>query len=292
MEYSKMGSSLILPDFVLPSRVNQCWQYSGIDSIEHCFDKNHFRQYPHSITYNYNSRGFRDQEWPDSIAELKNSIWCVGDSFTVGLGSPLEHTWPWILQQATQRRIINVSMDGASNMWIARHVNLIKKQIDPKNIIVMWSYVSRREHENQNLTSEQRRIQSDKTDNLEDLFNFKSCQAMIQPGNAIQLAIPGYRPYLVNYRLTWRNIRGVDWPANVPLTPSELLALPKFVQTELKDHFNIWTDLQQSLEQQLLLSNLEKYLVRVNKLDLARDGHHFDIITSQWVVDQIIQRLN
>ena len=284
-----------MPDFVLSSRVNQCWQYAGIDSIEHCLDKKHFKQYPHPITYNYNSRGFRDQEWPDSVEELKNSIWCIGDSFTVGIGSPLTHTWPWLLQQQTGRGVINVSMDGASNMWIARHVNLIKKQIDPKNIIVMWSYVNRREHKNQNLTSEQRRIYSDKTDDLEDLLNFKSCQAIIKPSNAIQLTIPEYAPhifdYQLNYQSTWQNIRGPDWPVWPPETPHELLTLPEFIQSELKENFKIWTDLQQLLEQQLLLSDLEKDLVKVDRLDLARDGHHFDIITAQWVVDQIMSRL-
>jgi hypothetical protein len=287
---------MILPDLILPSRVNQNWLYSGIDSIEHCRDKKHFESYPHNITYNYNSRGFRDAEWPNNVEELQSAIWCVGDSFTVGIGSPIEYTWPWVLQQQTGCRVINVSMDGASNEWIARHVNLIKKQIDPKNIIVMWSYVNRREHKNQTLTSEQRRIHSDKTDNLEDLLNFKSCQAIIKPGNAIQLTIPEYRPILVdqsfNLQSAWQNIRGVDWPAQAPATLDDMLALPAFVQTELKNDFNIWTDLQQSIEQKSLLSTLEKNLIKVDRLDLARDGHHFDIITAQWAVDQIMSRLN
>jgi hypothetical protein len=287
---------MILPDFVLPNRISQTWLYSGMDSLELCLDKKHFESYPHDITYNYNSRGFRDQEWPDSVKELKNSIWCIGDSFTVGLGSPIEYTWPWVLQQQTGCRVINVSMDGASNEWIARHVNLIKKQIDPKNIIVMWSYVNRREHKNQNLTSEQRRIYADKTNDLEDLLNFKSCRAMIKPSNPIQLTVPQYRPTLVdqsfNLQSAWQNIRGVDWPAQAPATPDELLALPAFVQTELKNDFNIWTDLQQSIEQKSLLSTLEKNLIKVDRLDMARDGHHFDIITAQWVVDQIMPRLN
>ena len=283
---------MILPNFVVYSRANQTWPYSGIDSPDRCMDKKHFKSYPHNISYVYNSRGFRDSEWPNNLEELTSAVWCVGDSFTVGLGSSLEHTWPWILQQATQRRVINVSMDGASNEWIARHVNLIKKQINPKNIIVMWSYVHRREHKNQNLAGEQRRIHSAKTNDLEDLLNFKSCRAMVNTSNAVQLTIPEYAPHIFNLQSVWQNIRGVDWPDQPPETPHELLALPKFVQTELKENFKIWTDLQQLVEQQLLLSNFEKDLVRVDRLDLARDGHHFDIITAQWVVDQIMSRLN
>jgi hypothetical protein len=283
---------MILPDLILPSRVNQIWSYSGIDSIEQCSDKKHFESYPHDITYRYNSRGFRDAEWPDTLEELKNAIWCVGDSFTVGIGSPLEYTWAYQVSQKLNTRTINVSMDGASNNWIARCVNLIQKEIDPKNIIVMWSYVHRGELESQNLNSEQRRIYSKRTDNLEDLINFKSCQAIIKNCNAIQLTIPEYLPDIFDYQSVWPNICGVDWPEMIPRTLNELLALPEFVQTELKENFKIWTDLQQSIEQQYLLSTLEKNLIKVNRLDLARDGHHFDIITAQWVVDQIMSRLN
>lgn len=140
-----MGATMILPDFVLPNRVDQTWSHSGIDSFESCLDKKHFKSYPHDVTYNYNSRGFRDSEWPNSIAELKKSIWCVGDSFTVGLGSPLAHTWPYLLQQDTGARTINVSMDGASNDWMARKCQRILTEIQPECLIIQWSYISRRE---------------------------------------------------------------------------------------------------------------------------------------------------
>ena len=281
---------MILPDLILPSRVNQTWYYSGMDSLELCLDKKHFASYPHDITYQYNSRGFRDAEWPDTLEELKNAIWCVGDSFTVGIGSPLEYTWTYQVSQKLNTRTINVSMDGASNNWIARCVNLIQKEIDPKNIIVMWSYAHRRELENQNLNSEQRRLHFDKSNILEDLHNLESCMAMITHSKIIQLAIPGYTP-IADYQSVWQNIRGVDWPELMPSTLNELLALPKFVQTELKKKFKLWTELQQSMEPQLLQSDLEKNFIKVNRLDLARDAHHFDLITSQWVADQIMPRL-
>jgi hypothetical protein len=136
---------MILPDFILPSRINQTWSYSGLDRFEFCLDKKHFESYPHAITYQYNSRGFRDAEWPDTVDKLKNAIWCVGDSFTVGLGSPIEHTWPYVLQQTLQKRTINISMDGASNNCIARKVLKILTQIQPELIVIHWSYLHRRE---------------------------------------------------------------------------------------------------------------------------------------------------
>jgi hypothetical protein len=280
---------MILPDFVLPSRVNQCWQYSGIDSFKECLDKNYFKQYPHPITYNYNSRGFRDQEWPDSTEELKNAIWCIGDSFTVGLGSPIEHTWPWLLQKQTGRRIINVSMDGASNSWIARKTATIQKEIKPKNIAVMWSFLHRREDENQNLNDEQRRISHTASNHAEDGVNFFQCIKMIESSGLIQLIIPEYAR---DCQTLWENLRGESWPRMFPSTVHAMSLLPDFIQHELKEKFKLWEELQTLVEMSTILAPLEENLIKVSKLDLARDGFHFDLITAQWIVNQIINELH
>ena len=73
---------MILPDLILTSRQNQVWAESGIDSLKNCVNKQHFKSYPHPVEYQYNSRGFRDDTWPSNLEE---SIWCIGDSFTVGI---------------------------------------------------------------------------------------------------------------------------------------------------------------------------------------------------------------
>jgi hypothetical protein len=282
---------MILPDFILPSRVNQRWEYSGMDSVDLCKDQTHFKQYPHAISYQYNSRGFRDQEWPNSIDELKNAIWCVGDSFTVGLGSPLEHTWPWLLQNQTRRRVINISMDGASNNWIARRTAIIQQQIAPKNIVVMWSYVHRREHKNSKLDDEQRRLHLDDSSDIEDILNLKQCIEAVENNNVIQLAIPFYLPFL-DVQASWGPLRAPDWPALVPGTLDELRALPEFIQSELKNRFNSWTEFESLIELNNTRALVQKNVIQVNNLDLARDGHHFDIITAQWVVEQIVNILD
>jgi len=125
MEQNCLGATVILQDLVLQSRVNFKSDVSGLDSLELCLNKDHFRNYPHHVEYVHNSRGFRDNEWPESADELKNAIWCVGDSFTVGLGSPRQFTWPQVLAAVTGRRCINISMDGASNAWISRRAQQI-----------------------------------------------------------------------------------------------------------------------------------------------------------------------
>ena len=291
-----MGAQMILPDFILPSRINQCWEYSGMDSWEDCFDKNHFKQYPHKILYQYNSRGYRDHEWPDSLEELKNAVWCVGDSFTVGLGSPIEHTWPFLLQKQTGRRVINISMDGASNDWIARRVKLLQDKIGPTHIVIMWSYLHRRESTDQSKCDEGRRICNEtKWDQYQDLLNFKNCIDMVKTlnGNTVQLAVPHYVKLDSNFIAdSWQNIRGGSWPYKAPTTIQEMLSLPSNVQLELKKYFKVWSEYKKFLETQELFLALQNNIITINRIDTARDGHHFDLITAQWVVDQVVNQLS
>jgi hypothetical protein len=137
--------SMILPNFVLTTRQNQVWSTSGLDSLEECVSKSFFNHYPYEVSYKFNSRGFRDEEWPETVEELRNCIWCFGDSFTVGMGCPYDSIWTKKLEKITGIRTINISMDGASNEWISRKVISIIKQISPKFVVIHWSYFDRRE---------------------------------------------------------------------------------------------------------------------------------------------------
>lgn len=232
---------MILPSFILPEQVNATFTTSGMDSIDKCKDKDYFLSYPHSITYNHNSRGYRDEEWPE---DLSNAVWCLGDSFTYGLGSPLEHTWPFILKQKIKQPVINISMDGASNRWIARKAIEVCETIQPKNIILMWSYFHRREKEFTHLTDIQRRLHFEPTTNSDDIIDFKICLnntiKKSKNTNLIHFIIPD------------------AWPKQ-----DELYQMP----------------------------TIKNYLGEVKILDYARDKHHFDVLTSQNIVEKIIPLL-
>jgi hypothetical protein len=228
---------MILPDFILPSRVNQEWEYSGMDSAEYCMDKKHFDSYLHRVNYKYNSRGFRDEEWPTDINELKQAVWCVGDSFTVGIGSPLEHTWPYQVGKQLGRRIINISMDGASNEWIARKVLRICETVSPELIIVQWSYTHRREHKHILLSDEDRRIHNCKEESQQDIDNTICCiKAVAEKSTSI--IIHSFIPYFAHATDRLQLLSKIK---NLPI-----LSIPEIV-----------------------------------RLDIARDGHHYDIRTAE-----------
>jgi len=280
---------VILPDFILHSRANKIWNNSGIDTRQACLDKKHFDNYPNQIIYQYNSRGFRDTEWPE-LAELVNSIWCVGDSFTVGIGSPINHTWPAVLKSVSKKNTINVSMDGASNDWIARKTLRVLDVVSPQNIVIQWSFFSRLESTDVTLSDENRRKQfADNDLNLRNEFdNFKKNFLLIESAksktNIIHSFIPNaFSP--LDAKKIWNSLKGTQWPEHPPKTLKDVLSLESFIINELVtvdqfEHIKIYTEYCE------LLSNAN--IINYTQIDWGRDFFHYDIKTTTKIVDEIL----
>lgn len=243
------GSQDILPDISLVSLAKVYLKFSGLDHPDRHSkepNKTHFLSYPYQIDYSYNSRGFRDYEWP---ADLKSAIWCFGDSFTAGIGVPFDHTWPQVLAKHCSRRTINISMDGASNDWIARKVLRVLNDVSPTTVVIQWSYIHRRE---------------------------KS----VQPGQT----------YIDDTDLrVWHDSGAAD--------DDDVDNLIKNISAVEQARGNtqvIHTFVPGCASQQLWLTNIQHKVPKSNLvpffavLDCGRDSHHYDIKTSQWLVDQMV----
>ena len=282
---------MILHDVQLPNRSNDYCLYQGSDTLEVSSDHEHFLCYPHAINYRYNSRGFRDTEWPDSLHELKNAIWCVGDSFTVGLGSAYEHIWPQVLQKIINQRTINVSMDGASNNWIARQAGKILNELSPKTMVIHWSYIHRREVDlNQALDKKWKIFYNDiRGSDWPDCDRSHYHSLPLDIRNEIDQIHGGWNDFISDEDRRvlavscsdQEDIRNtVDCVALVESYKSTCKIIhsfiPQFVPMRLKG----------TIESQVPGLVIPETVL----LDLARDGHHYDVLTSNWLVDQI-QRL-
>jgi hypothetical protein len=144
---------------------------SGLDTLEECLDKDHYLSYTKDISYRYNSRGFRDHEWPE---DLSNVVWCVGDSFTVGTGQPFEESWPQVLEKKIGKRCINLGEDGCANDTLALRIQEICKLYKPKLIVVMWSYLHRRRIDGENVQFDKKDFGADR-DLKNFIKNYKLC---------------------------------------------------------------------------------------------------------------------
>ena len=114
----------------------------GLDSIEHCFNKKHYTTYPDNINYSFNEIGYRH----NSIKNYQgNEILAVGDSFTLGLGVNQSDCWSSQLENMLNYPVLNFSLNGASNDWIARKIKDLLKIFKPKCVIAHYSFSHRRE---------------------------------------------------------------------------------------------------------------------------------------------------
>lgn len=289
---------MILPEIQLSSRKNQRCQQQGLDSLEKSPDPEWFHNFPHAVDYCYNSRGFRDAEWPELLNDLQQATWCVGDSFTVGIGSPYEHIWPQVLQKALNQRTINVSMDGASNNWIARQAAGILKTIQPQTMIVHWSYLHRREG----------LAQLNDNEKYGFLWHYNSVKSPDWP-SILQVEQFSSLPVSIQNKLLTNSDLG--WKRNITDEELRLWHIRSSIESdmqntcqcvELVDQHCEFTQLihsfipdfacgyQQEFYQTLHTPNA--LIPAFKRLDLARDKHHYDILTSRYFVHQISQVLN
>lgn len=117
-------------------RENKTSQWFATDQLESCDPS-----WVNPIEYSFNSRGFRDREWP---SDLTNVIWFVGGSELLGTGVAYQDAPPRVVENLTQRRCIDISIQRASNNWIARQVhNILDSDANPQTIVVQWSFTTR-----------------------------------------------------------------------------------------------------------------------------------------------------
>ena len=144
---------MILPGCVNSNYKNYQNKYFGFDDLRK-FDtynskqlaeqniistKEQFLAYPKEIFYSFNSRGFRDEEWPNDES-LKQNNFCIGDSNVIGVGLPKEDTYNYILNQRMQVRFINLGKSSANNYtWNTKLSLEILKDLQPKHLIIHWS---------------------------------------------------------------------------------------------------------------------------------------------------------
>jgi hypothetical protein len=190
-------------------------------------------------------------------------------------------------------------MDGASNDWISRKVRKIITTINPKDIIIHWSYTSRGELSDELISDEERRIPyanvfiQDQLDNLTK--NLSIIEATTKFSNVIYSFIPNAIELLdIDVFFTqWNNLKGSDWPDRPPTTLTEFKKINSSIVQELK---NVGINTDQIMLiftlSDLLKSLANRYIPYFKPLDLARDGFHYDVLTARKFVDSIIDRLS
>jgi len=288
-----------LEKLIVGYKVNLKEKYNGIDTPERCQNPEHFKNYPWPVEYCYNRFGLRDAEWPSEPQELAQAVWCVGDSFTVGVGQPYDHIWPQILSKTINLRTINVGKDGASNNWIANRAVDIIEHVQPRNMVIMWSYLHRRPNIRvlngrpgapalPNWKIWYDRIQQP---GWPDCHSINDFHALPQELQTAVISVIGDEAYQQDLTQTQHFVRSTneddieDFANSVALvercrgnTCVTHSVVPNFCPAK-------W------VETAMQVLGHRRHIPYTEKLDLARDGHHFDRVTAEWVVKQVVPLL-
>jgi hypothetical protein len=125
----------------------------GTDTLKTCYNKHHFKSYPHKITYQFNEIGFREK----SISEFRgDEILAIGDSGVLGIGLPAHFAWPAVVSNKLNYPVLNFGLAGASNDWMVRKTKDLLQWFKPKAIVVYYTFSHRRERPNHDWSDDQR----------------------------------------------------------------------------------------------------------------------------------------
>ena len=99
----------------VPNMINYQGQYCGTDSPgKSSCSLRDFKEYPiQDFDYKFNSWGFRAEDFEQYLGDKVNI--CLGDSITVNIGGPVEHSWCGQLAEYFDIPTLNLGMSAAGN---------------------------------------------------------------------------------------------------------------------------------------------------------------------------------
>ena len=160
------------------SHKNLVTEYYAMDRLEKRSNKDWFKNYPvQDFNYVFNSWGFRGPDYEQYLGEHVNL--CLGDSFTVNMGGPIDHSWPSLLQKQFSMPCLNLGINGAGNDTIRLIYERACKLFNVKNTFVFYSHLNR--------SLEDGKFKREPQDHDENIEHFKKHQ--------IESAIFQFIPY-------------------------------------------------------------------------------------------------
>lgn len=181
-------SSEFKQSFTIPYYANLHCQELGHDSEKHCFDKTHFKNYG-PVEYSFNELGFRTKP----LTQFRgDEILAIGDSFTLGLGVNAQDRWTNQLEKLLDYPVLNFSLNGASNDWIARKANQLLQYFRPRALVIHWTFSHRRERPFLEWTDDERTECEPWYTEQENLKNWIKNYRSINFTPAIHSVIPGW----------------------------------------------------------------------------------------------------
>jgi hypothetical protein len=257
------------------------------------------KKYPWPVSYQFNSRGYRDTEWP-SPTELVDCLWCIGDSATLGVGAPVEHCWPKVLEKLLDQRTINVSMLSASNDFVARKTLELLTELQPRVIICNWTFLSRRDRDMQKFITEEKQRNWNEFYNTYKDPSWPDCNNISELPENLQKEIQEHyiestvelndEMYLMDFSTSAAKLSEHELVSYF----IELISAVEAIKGQTEIIHMLLPRFGNDKEIQLThkaLTDLGIAFIQQYQIDNARDGYHWDIDTSTRIADSILKKL-
>ncbi len=104
--------------------------------------KNKYKTTDFEFIHNYNSLGLREREITDELLAGREIIVCIGDSFTEGVGTDYENSWPQVLERKLSNRgdndfvVINAGISGSDPVKYIYVFNYLNNYINSDYLII------------------------------------------------------------------------------------------------------------------------------------------------------------
>ena len=178
----------------------------GMDSAEHCLNRQIFNQHS-PVCYQFNEIGFRTHP----VDQFKSdAILVLGDSFTLGLGNNVGDRYTDLLEQKLSHQVLNFSLNGASNDWIARKLQQLLPLFQPRAVVIHYTFSHRRERPQTDWHDDERTECEpfySSEENYQNWFaNFQTIQTLAGDIKLVHSFISNWHDQPVDYTKLGKNI--------------------------------------------------------------------------------------
>lgn len=283
----------ILPKYY-NSRANQVFSPPfGIDSPDSGFTtKEKWNNYTiKNYNYVFNNWAFRGGDYTQYKDQPVNI--CLGDSFTLNVGGPIDHSWPAQLSKYFEIPTLNFGIDGAGNDTIQMVYDYLCAQFDVQNTFVMYSFFHRRYH------IESKELKHDVYGDEENFNYFEKNKLK----NVYYTFLPSwcwsdeetyylkkyYNKNLLNDHVNnyIDNHRDISEEYERFFIPKEKYNVFKGVDWPSYDDFIAGVNLNNDIQKEIFVTRFKNLLILSN-----RDGFHLNYIGNKIVCDYFLNQLN
>ena len=269
------------------------------DSPEQCtLGPSYWNNYSNkNYNYTFNSWGFRGEDYEQYLEQEVNI--CIGDSTTVNLGGPIEHSWPYQLSEYFNIPTLNISIDGCCFYDFDAMIKRVKTYYKVNKIFVLYNlYDNDTEWGNSVSLLRNNSDISTKINALKNHCWIHGAYWQFDPPwtffkdelTCLYEHFPEAHDYFRNFKMEWKNIDYVSAISSEMLNTeyqkiagSNWISYSKFIELLIISPDYLLIHFTNPMDKKLILEFLTSYVSKL--ITTNRDGYHMSELSNRLLAD-------